>query len=251
MNSLKLKNISKEFSTKSRNIQVLKNINLEIPAGSFVSILGPSGCGKTTLLNIIAGFLQPSSGSVSIDNKPITKPGMDRVMIFQDNAVFPWLTVTQNIEFALENKYASRDVIEEKTKQFLNIVQLTKFADYYPKQLSGGMKKRVDIARGFAINPPILLADEPFASLDTNTKLQLQIELAKLWLEQKNTILFVTHDIEEAIFLSDRIYLLTNRPSAILKTIHVPFKQPRNPNIIPSNKFQSLRKNIMNFYARN
>lgn len=251
VSNLVVKNISKEFAFDEQVLKVIKNINLEIVVGSFITVLGPSGCGKTTLLNILAGFQNPTNGKVLINSKLITKPGKDRVMIFQRDAVFPWLTVEENVRFALKNIYVAEDIIQEKIRFFLKLTGLLEFSGFYPKQLSGGMRKRVDIARTFVMNPAFILADEPFAFLDSKTKLSLQLAIMNLWTKEGNTILFVTHDVEEAIFLSDTLYLLSPRPSYVLERIEIPFRRPRAVELLTTQKFQSLRKRVMTAYDTN
>ena len=251
LSNLVVKNISKEFAFNEKVLKVIKNITFEVVAGSFITILGPSGCGKTTLLNIIAGFQTPTNGEVLINSGPITRPGKDRVMIFQRDAAFPWLTVEENVRFALKNIYVADDIIQEKIRFFLKLTGLLEFSHYYPKQLSGGMRKRVDIARTFVMNPSFILADEPFAFLDSKTRLSLQLAVMNLWTKEKNTILFVTHDIEEAIFLSDVMYLLSARPSRVLERIEIPFRRPRAVELLTTQKFQSLRKRVMTAYDNN
>jgi len=242
---IQVKNITKKYTTERGFLRVLEGISMEIPEGKFIAILGPSGCGKTTLLHILAGFSLPSSGEILVNGIPVRTPGKDRVMIFQNESIFPWLTVEENVRFGLRNLYSDETLIREKTQFFLRLVHLRDFAHYYPKQLSGGMRKRVDIARAFAINPPIILADEPFASLDSKTKTDLQLQIMDLWSTKKNTIVFVTHDIEEAIFLSDTIYLLSPRPGKVKEVIPVPFARPRSIDLVTAHEFQAMRKSII------
>lgn len=245
---LSVENISKEYHSPHGPMRILDDISFRVNPGSFIALLGPSGCGKTTLLNIIAGFLKPTSGRIVVDGKNIVGPGSDRVMIFQSDSVFPWMSVENNIRFGLKNKGLSSEEMNKRIRFFLELVGLQDFAHYYPKQLSGGMRKRVDVARAFAINPPYILADEPFGSLDSKTKLNLQLEIMKLWEVEKNTIIFVTHDVEEAIFLSDRIFLLSSKPTNILEVIDISFPRPRVIDLIVSREFQEIRKAVNSKY---
>ena len=209
-------NISKVFAYKDeRQLLVLENINIHLDANEFVCLVGASGCGKSTLLKIIAGLEQPSSGQVSIENEVVSGPGADRGMVFQNYTLFPWRSVAENISFGLELKGLSKAERLKQVAYYLNVVGLTKFADAYPKQLSGGMKQRVAIARALANEPAVLLMDEPFGALDAQTKEQMQQFIRELWARTQITILMVTHDVEEAIFLSQRIYVMGAHPGCI------------------------------------
>src|SRR5258708_5866420 len=189
---------------------VLTDINLEVSAGEFVSIIGPSGCGKSTLLSLVAGYLAPSAGRMLFDGKPINGPGRERMMVFQQPALFPWLTAAENVAFGLKLR-ANRGVcarIEERGAVLLDLVQLTGFSRHYPSELSGGMRQRLEIARALAVDPRLLLMDEPLGALDALTRRTMQREVLRIWAETRKTILFVTHDIDEAVLLSDRIYAM-------------------------------------------
>jgi|SRR4051812_13905835 NitT/TauT family transport system ATP-binding protein len=223
---LSIQNVQKSFA----NEQVLKDINLNIEKGEFVSLLGPSGCGKSTLLNIVAGLLSPSEGNITLENQTIIKPGKDRGMVFQQPALFPWLSVEENVMFPLKKEMKKKEA-RELAQKYLQLVQLSPYAKHSPHELSGGMQQRVAIARALAMNPRVLLMDEPFGALDEQTRIRLHAELEKIWMETKKTILFVTHSIQEAIKLSDRIIVMGAHPGTILKDIHVKIERPRERHI--------------------
>ena len=200
----------------------VENVTLDIQHGEFVSIVGPSGCGKSTLLDLIAGLTKPSSGQILLSGKQITQPGLDRGIVFQQYALYPWLTALENIEFGLEAKGVDKKTRREKAQYYLQLVGLSGFEKHYPNELSGGMKQRVAIARSLAYEPEILLMDEPFAALDAQTRETLQEELIKIWQSSKKTIVFITHSIDEAIFLSQRVAIMTSRPGRIKEIIDIP-----------------------------
>lgn len=238
---IQIKNVHKVFQSDSGDVIALKDINLEIKDGEFVCLLGPSGCGKSTLLNAIAGFSLPSSGEITVNNKKITEPGPDRGMVFQEYALFPWMSVADNITFGLRIKKEDPKKIQTKLDELLKMLKLTEFANRYPKDLSGGMRQRVAIARVLALDSPIMLMDEPFGALDALTRRSLQDELLKVWFEYKKTIIFVTHSIEEAIYLADRIVVMSYRPGTIKKDIKVDMPRLRNPT---SPEFNALKKEL-------
>lgn len=206
----------------------LLNINLEIADGEFVAIVGPSGCGKSTLLNMIAGFEKPDEGLIEVDGVPIQGPGRDRVMVFQESALFPWLTVEENVEFGLKMMGIPPEERRQKTAEYLRMVHLSRYARAYPFELSGGMKQRVALARSLIMNPKILLMDEPFASLDEQTRTVLQGELQNLWMETRKTVVFITHSLSEAVLLADRVILMTARPGRILWEHPIQASHPRD-----------------------
>ncbi|WP_307787001.1 ABC transporter ATP-binding protein [Pseudogracilibacillus auburnensis] len=243
-NLILLNNVCKDFDTPKGKITVLQHINLTVNKGEKVCIVGPSGCGKTTILNMIAGFLQPSSGEVSINGKKVVKPGPDRTVVFQKDSVFPWLTVRKNLEYGPKVRGLPRSEWESKIDFYLEKVKLTEFADRYPKELSGGMRKRVDIARAYINSPEILLMDEPFGPLDVMTKEVMQKDLLDLTREENKSIIFITHDIEEAVFLGDRVIVMTARPAKIHSDIKIPFPKDRDPSLKMEPEFQRLRKQI-------
>lgn len=236
---LTIQDVQKNFGN---NEQVLKDINLSIEEGEFVSLLGPSGCGKSTLLNIVAGLLSPSEGQITLENQKIIKPGKDRGMVFQQAALFPWLTVEENVMFPLKKEMKKAEA-REIAHKYLKLVQLSNYAKHSPHELSGGMQQRVAIARALAVNPRVLLMDEPFGALDEQTRSRLHHELEKIWIETKKTILFVTHSIHEAIKLSDRIVVMGTHPGRILKEIRVDIERPREQHL---EKMAEYEKEILN-----
>ena len=193
-------------------LHVLDEVSFKMDKGDFVALLGPSGCGKSTLLNLVAGLLTPTGGAIYRDDVVVEGPGPDRSMVFQDDAVFPWYTVTQNVEYGMRVKGMEKVARREQAQEYIDLVGLTGREDAFPFQLSGGMKKRVDVARALAAEPDVLLMDEPFASLDAMTKTRLQAEFLKIWEDTRATVLFVTHDVEEALFLSERIFVMSTEP---------------------------------------
>ncbi|WP_312486350.1 ABC transporter ATP-binding protein [Massilia timonae] len=226
---IRIEGVNKVFGAEDHEVVALQGIDLEIPRGQFTCLLGPSGCGKSTLLNAVAGFAPPSSGTILVDGRPVTGPGPQRGMVFQEYALFPWMTVEQNIRFGLEIKRMRGPEIERRVSDLLGLLSLADFRTRYPKDLSGGMRQRVAIARVLALDSPILLMDEPFGALDALTRRNLQDELLRLWAELKKTILFVTHSIEEAIYLADRIVVMTYRPGTIKRDLLVEIARPRDP----------------------
>jgi len=225
---IEIQHINKIYTDKDNNANtVLEDINLEIPKGQFVSILGPSGCGKSTLLSMIAGLTSASSGGIIVDGKKVQKPGKDRGMVFQEAALFPWMTVTENVVFPLR-KDMHKKQSAERARHFLQMVQLSNYAGHYPHELSGGMQQRVSIARSLAMDPAVLLMDEPFGALDEQTRSRLHGQLEKIWIDTKKTIVFVTHSISESIKLSDRIVVMGTRPGTIIADIEVDIPRPRD-----------------------
>jgi NitT/TauT family transport system ATP-binding protein len=233
--------VSKVFSSGERDIVALDDINLDIRQGEFICLLGPSGCGKSTLLNAVAGFSLPTAGDILVDGKPVQEPGPDRGMVFQEYALFPWMTVEKNIAFGLEIKKMPKAQINEKVGTLLEMLKLQDFRDRYPKDLSGGMRQRVAIARVLALDSPIMLMDEPFGALDSLTRRNLQDELLRIWTEFRKTIIFVTHSIEESIYLADRIVVMTYRPGKIKKVVSVAMPRPRDPS---SAEFNDIKKEL-------
>jgi NitT/TauT family transport system ATP-binding protein len=232
------------FEKNGRQVEVLGGVDLSVSPGEFVTIIGPSGCGKSTLLFLIAGFLTPSEGEIEHAGKRVRGPSSSRGTVFQADAVFPWLTVEGNVEFGPRANGVSRGEREQIVKRYLDLVKLTDSAKLYPKQLSGGMRKRVDIARAFANEPSVLLMDESFGSLDVMSKESLQGELLHLWERDKKTALFVTHDIEEAIFLADRVVVMDANPGTILAERRIEFERPRRPELRTTPAFQELRQEL-------
>lgn len=238
--SLVLRNVSKIFNTSS--LHTLRNINLGIQNGEFVCVIGPSGCGKTTLLNIIAGLETPTEGDVSLDGVRITEAGPDRIVMFQESALFPWLTVMENVEFGLRLAGKSKSEQENIALRYLNMVQLAHYASYRPHQLSGGMKSRVALARALALDSKILLMDEPFAAVDKQTRNKLREDIQDVWMQTNKTVFFITHSVEEAIFFADRIIMLSANPGTIKKEFQITFPRPRH---IESKEFIELRADLL------
>ena len=227
MTKLQARNIVKRFDHNGNSVLALDGINLDVQEGDFVCIVGPSGCGKSTFLNIIAGLETPDSGDVLLNGNPIRSPGPDRTMVFQEGALFPWLKVIDNVEFGLKMAGIPQQERREISQRYLDMMQLTKFADSYTYQLSTGMKQRVAIARALAMDPEILLMDEPFAALDSQTRDLLLVELQLIWERTKKTIIFVTHNISESVILGNKVEIFKNRPSKIKKEIVIDYRRPR------------------------
>ncbi len=224
-----IRNVGKVYGTKTSDSPViaLDGVNLQIRRGEFISLLGPSGCGKSTLLSIIAGFQAATSGHILQDGQPITKPGPSRTVVFQDYALFGWMTVQQNVEFGLKAKGMPKAERAELARSLIATVHLTGFEDKYPHQMSGGMKQRAAIARALAPDPDILLMDEPFGALDAQTRVLLQEEIARISTEAGKTVIFVTHGIDEAVFLADRVVVMSPRPGRVREEVAVPLPRPR------------------------
>lgn len=226
-------------------ISALKDINLEVKKGEFMVIVGPSGCGKSTLLDLLAGLTKPSSGQILLDGKAITGPNLDRGIVFQQYALFPWKTTLANVEFGLEAKGVGRKERRKIALEFIHLVGLAGFENRYPHEISGGMKQRVAIARSLAYDPEVLLMDEPFAALDAQTRETLQSELLRIWEATKKTIIFITHGIEEAVYLGQRVAVMTSRPGRIKKVIDIPFESRRSEEDLRSHPdFVKLRHEV-------
>ncbi len=226
---LRIRDLSKSYDTRSgQKVQALDNVSVDVRAGEFLVFIGPSGCGKSTLLQIIAGFLEPSKGQVLVDSEPISGPSIDRAMVFQNYALFPWLSVQGNVEFGLRQNGISRARRREIALEHLRTVGLEEFADKSIDELSGGMKQRVSIARAFAVDPSIMLMDEPFGALDALTRRFLQHELLRIWREQQRTVIFITHSVQEALFLADRILVMSVRPARVRAEWVVEYPRPRD-----------------------
>jgi len=236
-----IENVSKVFETDGRRMVALENIDLAIARGQFVCLLGPSGCGKSTLLNAVAGFAPPTTGRIVADGAPVTGPGPERGMVFQEYALFPWMTVEQNVGFGLEIKGMPKAQIAARVAELLRLLSLEDFGKRYPKDLSGGMRQRVAIARVLALDSPIMLMDEPFGALDALTRRNLQDELLRIWAELKKTVIFVTHSIEEAIYLADRIVVMTYRPGTVKRDMLVELPRMRDP---AAPEFNALKREL-------
>lgn len=246
-NDLVIDNVRKVFQIDHEDYEVIKNINLDIKEGEFVSIIGSSGCGKSTLLRMIMGLENPTEGEIRIHGKIIEKPSVDIGMIFQESRLYPWLTVEKNVEFGIHKKLDKKERTE-LVKKHIELVGLTSFEKAYPNQLSGGMQQRVSIARALINKPSVLLLDEPFGALDALTRINMQNEVLKIWEQERTTMILITHDIDEAIFLSDRILIMGKNPGEIKKEIKVGMSRPRSRN---SYGFTDIRKEIYQEFFEN
>lgn len=248
---LSIEGVSKVYPTPKGPYTVLENVNLSIQEGEFICLIGHSGCGKSTLLNMVSGFNQPTVGTVTLQGQPITEPGPDRMVVFQNYSLLPWLTAFENIYMGVDSVYAGKSEAEKKAivQEHLALVGLSDAAEKKPPQLSGGMKQRVAIARALATRPQVLILDEPFGALDAITKEELQEELLKIWSEHRCTVLMITHDIDEALFLADRLVMMTNGPAAnIGEVLNIPFSRPRDrERIMEDPDYYKLRNYALDF----
>ena len=236
-------NFSYKGNREKSRYEVIRNLNLEIQDNEFICIIGPSGCGKSTLLKMLAGFEKPTSGTIIYNDQEVQNVGYERAMVFQEDAVFPWLKVKDNVEYGLKVRNVDQTERKKMVEKYIDMVGLKGFEHAWPKELSGGMKKRVDLARVLANNPDTILMDEPFGALDAMTKEMLQEELVKIWEQSKKTIVFVTHDIEEALFLADQIVVLQHiKNGGEAEVIDVPFERPRTVRIKENPEFQKVRR---------
>jgi len=242
--ALEVKNLHKEFASRNGPVTALKDINLKIHKREFVCVIGPSGCGKSTLIRILAGLEQPTSGAVLLNGKPVTKPGPERGMVFQGYTLFPWLSVKQNIMFGLKESGYDSHAAEQEARQWIDLIGLARFENHYPNQLSGGMKQRVAIARALANRPKVLLMDEPFGALDAQTRAKMQAYLLEIWKNIDITVFFITHDLDEAVYLADRILVLKANPGEIEELVEVPVPQPRSPDQFLSPEFLATKQHI-------
>ena len=237
---LRMEHVDMLFERDGKSVSVLEDINLEVRDGEFVCLVGPSGCDKSTLLNVVSGFLSPTSGSVTIDGEVVRGPDPRRILVFQDRGVFPWLTVEGNIGFGLSNlRVAERD---QRIAHYVQMMRLQGFEETYPSDLSGGMKQRLQVARALAVNPDILYLDEPFGALDSVTRLIMRGELLRIWQTERRTIIFVTHDIDEAVQLADRVVVLSSRPAKIQDILTIDIAHPRN---ISSTRYLEHRDDLL------
>jgi len=246
MGELRVDAVMKRFAPGHRgrhrgHLEVLRDVSFVLAEGEFVSLIGPSGCGKTTVLNLVAGLDKPSAGSIFVDGRSVTGPGLDRGVVFQEFALFPLLTVAENIAFGLRSLGLPAAERNRRVTHYVELVGLSKFRDYYPNRLSGGMRQRVGLGRAFAIEPSVLLMDEPFGALDSQTRETIQNALGEMWLRMRKTVLFVTHDIREAIYLSDRVLVIGGRPARIIEDI--PITLPR-PHIRRDERFHALEQTL-------
>jgi nitrate ABC transporter ATP-binding subunit len=248
---LRIEQVSKIYPTAQGEYVVLEDVNLTIAEGEFICLIGHSGCGKSTLLNMVGGFSKPSLGEVIVNGKLITKPGPDRMVVFQGYALLPWLTVYENVHLAVDSVYPSLSKSEKNdiVRHHLAMVGLSEAADKKPTQISGGMKQRVSIARALSIRPEVLILDEPFGALDAITKEELQEELLQIWTEHRCTVLMITHDIDEALFLADRLVMMTNGPAASIgEILPIPFARPRDRSqIMEDPLYYDLRNTALDF----
>ncbi|MBE6068124.1 MAG: ABC transporter ATP-binding protein [Clostridium lundense] len=249
---IKINNVSKIYKNnndKKSEFKSLDNVNLTIEKGEFICLLGPSGCGKSTLLNLVAGFDKPSTGEIFIDGNGVKQPSANYVTIFQNYGLLPWRSVKKNVELGLEAKKISKEERSKIADEYIELVGLSKFSKHHPNQLSGGMQQRVAIARALAVDPGIIFMDEPFGALDAMTRMNMQDEISNIWEKKKKTIIFVTHDIEEAVFLADRIVIMTTGPGKIKSIINVPMGRKRDRT---SEEFLKIRDKVfMEFKMKN
>jgi NitT/TauT family transport system ATP-binding protein len=241
---IQIAHLSVMYQQLHGQLWAIEDLSLDIYEREFLCIVGASGCGKTTLLNVVAGLIPPSSGEVRMDGQPIRAPGPERAMVFQEDAVFPWYTVRQNLEYGLKIANVPQPQRVETVDRYLRLVGLDASQHAYPRELSGGMRKRVDVARAMTLDPQVLLMDEPFAALDVLTKERLQVEFLKLWSAARMTVLFVTHDLEEALFLADRVVVMSTRAGRIREVVSVPFGRPRAVELKTKPEFQDLRREL-------
>lgn len=245
---IQFENVSVDFPTETGPLRVVDNLTLDIRDNEFICVVGPSGCGKTTLMNLLAGFVQPTQGSVTLDGKPVRAPGRDRGVIFQEYGVFPWLTVEQNIQFGL-NLSGSKTPASEREEvchKYLQLMGLKDFAKAFPKTLSGGMRQRLAIARAYAAQPEFLLMDEPFGALDAQTRSKMQNLLLEVLQREGKTVMMITHSVDEAVYLASRIVVVTARPARIKEIIDVPFDYPRQDDLHESPEFIAIMAHVKN-----
>lgn len=241
---VKIDNVKKIYNGRNGEMIALNGVNLDIMENEFICVVGPSGCGKSTLLNIIAGLLEPTSGKVYCDGKEVVGTGTERGVVFQQYALFPWMTVLKNVMFGLNLKGIKGKEAEDIAMKYIKMVQLEDFVNHYPKELSGGMKQRVAIARAYAVNPSILLMDEPFGALDAQTRTQLQTELLETWEKERKTCFFITHDVEEAIILAQKVIIMSARPGRIKEIVDINIPYPRTQETKMSKEFLDLKNHI-------
>ncbi|MET1019411.1 MAG: ABC transporter ATP-binding protein [Microterricola sp.] len=241
---ISVRGVSKHYETSRGIVKSLDNVDLDVAQGEFITLVGPSGCGKSTMLNLMAGLLAPTSGSVLVNDREVTGPGPDRGVIFQQYALFPWLTAQQTVEFGLQLQKIKKKEREEIAQHYLELVGLGDFAKALPKELSGGMKQRCAIARAYAVNPSILLMDEPFGALDALTRVNMQENLLETWQKERRTAVFITHDVDEAVFLANRVVVMSPRPGRISEIVDVPLAYPRTEEMRLSSEFAELRARV-------
>ena len=241
---VKIDNVKKIFNTRNGEMVALNGVSLDIMENEFICVVGPSGCGKSTLLNIIAGLLEPTSGKVYCDGKEVVGTGTERGVVFQQYALFPWMTVKKNVMFGLNLKGIKGQEAEQIAMEYIKMVQLEDFLNHYPKELSGGMKQRVAIARAYAVNPSVLLMDEPFGALDAQTRTQLQSELLETWEKERKTCFFITHDVDEAIILAQKVIIMSARPGRIKEIVDINIPYPRTQETKMTSECLELKNRI-------
>ena len=241
---IEVRDASISFDARGSVVEAVRQVSLQVRPGEFVSLIGPSGCGKSTLMNAVAGFTMLDSGGITVDGKRIDGPGSDRGVVFQQYSLFPWMTVRKNVEFGLKMQGMAAGQRETQARTLLGLAGLLAFENHYPAQLSGGMKQRVGIVRALATSPQVLLMDEPFGALDSQTRSVMQEILTNMWQRLRLSVLFITHDIEEAIFLSDRIYVMTARPGRIKAELKVDLPRPRKPEMMETPAFAAMERRI-------
>ncbi len=247
MQKLSIEHLSKQYwlEREDREVLALSDVNLSIADGEFMAIVGPSGCGKTSLLNIVAGLLPYEQGNVSIDGKRVAGPGIDRSVVFQHSSLLPWRTIAGNVRYGMEmQRRFDKATMQERTEHFLKLVGLGGFERHYPSELSGGMQQRVNLARALASDPVVLLMDEPFAALDAQTREFMQAELLKIWAKARKTVLFITHQINEAIYLADRVAVMSARPGRVKDVFEIPFNRPRTLQLKRDPRFLEIEDAI-------
>jgi NitT/TauT family transport system ATP-binding protein len=247
MRKLEIDGLTKRYYVErdGRQVLALSAVSLSVAEGEFVAIVGPSGCGKTTLLNIVAGLLPYDLGTVAIDGRHVKGPGVDRAVVFQHSSLLPWRTIAGNVRYGMElHRRVDRATMQQRTDYFIRLVGLTGFERHYPSELSGGMQQRVNLARALASDPVVLLMDEPFAALDAQTREQMQVELLKIWADARKTVLFITHQIDEAVYLADRVAVMSARPGQIKGVFDVPFPRPRPLSVKRDPRFVALEDAI-------
>lgn len=244
LTKLKIDGVKKVYNTRNGDVIALNGVDLDIKENEFICVVGPSGCGKSTLLNIIAGLEMPTEGAVYIGDKKIEGTGVERGVVFQQYALFPWMTVLKNVMFGPRLQGKSKEEAEAIAMKYIKMVQLEDFVNHYPKELSGGMKQRVAIARAYAVNPEVLLMDEPFGALDAQTRTQLQSELLETWEKEQKTCFFITHDVEEAIILAQKVIIMSARPGRIKDIVDIDIPYPRDQETKMSQRFLELKNHI-------
>lgn len=241
---IRFENVGRVFGSANGIFTALENFNLDVYDGEFITVVGPSGCGKSTAMNIVAGLLEVSSGQCLVDGEAVSGPGPDRGVIFQQYALFPWLSVRENVEFGLKLKGIGRKERREIADHYIDLVGLSDFAEALPKMLSGGMKQRCAIARAYAVNPKVLLMDEPFGALDALTRVRMQEQLLETWSKERRTVMFITHDVDEAVYLANRVIVMAARPGRLQEVIEVGLPYPRTDDIRLSPEFAEIRNKV-------